>query len=105
MPSADALRERLAAHGQEGVLRFWDELDEDGRARLASELEALDLDQLDELIETLVRGEAGAPIDPSTARPHPVVTLAEQTPERRAEPRRIGAEALASGTVAALCVA
>jgi UDP-N-acetylglucosamine/UDP-N-acetylgalactosamine diphosphorylase len=105
MPSADALRERLAAHAQEGVLRFWDELDEDGRARLASELEALDLDQLDELIETLVRGEAAAPIDPYSARPHPVVTLAEQTPERLAEPRRIGAEALAAGRVAALCVA
>jgi UDP-N-acetylglucosamine/UDP-N-acetylgalactosamine diphosphorylase len=105
MPSAEALRQRLARHGQEHVLRFWDELDQDGRARLAGQLETLDLDQLDALIEELVRGEAAPPVDPSSAEEHPVVRLTEQTPEQLAGPRQLGSEALGAGKVAALCVA
>src|SRR3954463_13523379 len=105
MPSADALRQRLARHGQEHVLRFWDELDEEGRARLAGQLETLDLDQLDALIEELVRGEAAPPAAPASAEEPPVVRLTEQTPEQLAGPRQLGSDALGAGKVAALCVA
>ena len=47
------LRAALAAHGQEGLLRFWDELDAAGRERLERDLRSLDLDLLDRLVETL----------------------------------------------------
>ena len=43
------LRAALAEHGQEQLLRFWDELDDAGRARLERDLRSLDLDLLDEL--------------------------------------------------------
>jgi UDP-N-acetylglucosamine/UDP-N-acetylgalactosamine diphosphorylase len=58
----DELRARLAVHGQEHLLRFWDELGRDARAILADELEALDLDLIDSLVETLVRAPE-APVD------------------------------------------
>jgi UDP-N-acetylglucosamine/UDP-N-acetylgalactosamine diphosphorylase len=44
----------LAGHGQEQLLRFWDELDEAGQARLASEIAAIDLDLVDELVASLL---------------------------------------------------
>ncbi len=54
------LRAALAEHGQEQLLRFWDELDGDGRARLEHDLRSLDLDLLDELVVTLVQDSAAA---------------------------------------------
>ena len=41
-----ALRARLAEHGQEHVLRFWDELTADQRASLAAQVDGIDLAQL-----------------------------------------------------------
>ena len=38
------LRAALSAHGQDSLLRFWDELDRDGRERLERDLRSLDLD-------------------------------------------------------------
>ena len=43
----DALRRRFAAHGQDHVFRFWDELEPSERDMLASQCEALDLGALD----------------------------------------------------------
>jgi UDP-N-acetylglucosamine/UDP-N-acetylgalactosamine diphosphorylase len=52
--SESALRDELRRVGQEQVLRFWDGLDEAGRAKLSGQLEALDLDLIAELAETHV---------------------------------------------------
>ena len=46
MPAPAALLERLAAHGQEHAVRFWDDLSADQQATLAAQLEAIDLEQL-----------------------------------------------------------
>ena len=55
------LRAALARHGQEHLLRFWDELDADAQARLAAEVEAIDLDLVDGLVASLLEpGEAPA---------------------------------------------
>ncbi|TWU58061.1 UTP--glucose-1-phosphate uridylyltransferase [Rubripirellula reticaptiva] len=51
--SRQALQARLAPFGQDGVLRFWDELDSAGQSQLASQIQDLDLDQL----ATLLAGE------------------------------------------------
>ncbi|MGB7324572.1 MAG: UDPGP type 1 family protein [Rubripirellula sp.] len=51
--SRQALQARLAPFGQEGVLRFWDELDSAGQNQLAAQIQDLDLDQL----ATLLAGE------------------------------------------------
>jgi UDP-N-acetylglucosamine/UDP-N-acetylgalactosamine diphosphorylase len=92
------LRAALAAHGQEGLLRFWDELDAAGRERLERDLRSLDLDLLDRLVKTLVHGreehldlDGVEPVEPDPA----------PSPEAVAE----GEDALARGAVAVVVVA
>jgi UDP-N-acetylglucosamine/UDP-N-acetylgalactosamine diphosphorylase len=53
----NGLRERLREVGQEQVLRFWEEIGDDGRAKLAAQIEALDLDEIARLTESHVRHE------------------------------------------------
>jgi UDP-N-acetylglucosamine/UDP-N-acetylgalactosamine diphosphorylase len=96
-PHAD-LRAALAAHGQEHLLRFWDELDATGRERLERDLRSLDLDLLDRLIATLVRAEE-APLDVSGVRP--VEPAPAPTPAAVAEGERL----LRDGRVAVVIVA
>lgn len=110
MPADPELVDRLARHGQDHVLRFWDELDADGRAQLAEQLGRLDLDRLDDLVARLVVGpgiEDSQPIDPSRVGPVDVrrvpQTDAERVARRHAAER--GEAALAAGEVAAVLVA
>jgi UDP-N-acetylglucosamine/UDP-N-acetylgalactosamine diphosphorylase len=92
------LRATLAAHGQEGLLRFWDDLDGGGRERLERDLRSLDLDLLDRLVETLVRG-GEEPVD--TDGVEPVEPDPAPSPEAIGE----GEDALARGAVAVVIVA
>lgn len=100
-----ALHARLAAYGQEHVLRFWDELDEAGRAQLAGQLDEIDL----RLLDRLVRGEDEA-VDFAE-----LAARAQSPPSVRAdgtgaawsvaEARARGEEVLRAGQVAVLIVA
>ncbi len=92
------LRAGLAEHGQEGLLRFWDELDPAGRERLERDLRSLDLDLLDRLVETLVRGRE-EPVDTDGIDP------VEPDPAPSAEAIAEGEDALARGAVAVVIVA
>jgi UDP-N-acetylglucosamine/UDP-N-acetylgalactosamine diphosphorylase len=92
------LRAALAEHGQEQLLRFWDELDGEGRARLERDLRSLDLDLLDELVVTLVQ-DPGPPMD--VAGVEPVPPGPPPSPEDIAE----GEAALRGGRVAVVIVA
>ena len=87
---------RLARHGQEHLLRFWDELDERERARLAEDIGQIDLDLVDGLVATLL--ERAEPIDPGTIEAPEVV---------RPGPEDVltGRGALAAGEVAVVIVA
>jgi UDP-N-acetylglucosamine/UDP-N-acetylgalactosamine diphosphorylase len=49
------LRQQLSKIGQEPVLRFYEQLDRDGKEKLAAQLEALDLTAIHELVETQVK--------------------------------------------------
>jgi UDP-N-acetylglucosamine/UDP-N-acetylgalactosamine diphosphorylase len=92
------LRAALEAHGQEHLLQFWDDLDAAARDRLAADVRSLDLELLDRLIETLVRG-AEAPVDVEGLRPvEPVIAPS-------AEAIAAGEEALRAGRVAVVIVA
>ena len=51
----DSALDLLRAHGQEHVLAFWDQLDEQGRAALAGQLARIDFDDLARLRVTLKR--------------------------------------------------
>lgn len=101
------LVEPLRRHGQEHLLRFWDDLDDAGRARLGAEIAAIDFDQLDRLIAELVRGEATDDVPTDRVRPLEVARL-PQTDAERADWRRaaeLGEEALAAGEVGVVLVA
>src|SRR3954469_15281139 len=92
------LRAALAAHGQEGLLRFWGDLDGPGRERLERDLRSLDLDLLDRLVETLVHGRE-EPFDTDGVEP------VEPDPAPSREAIAEGEDALARGAVAVVVVA
>ncbi len=98
------LRDQLAAHGQEHVLRFWDGLDAVGQQRLRSQLERLDLPRLAEHYEAAL---ALGRVRPVGFEPAPVVALPEHggDAERRRRAREAGEQMLAEGQVASLVVA
>src|SRR3989304_1828588 len=48
-PDRAGLAAQLERHGQAHLLRFWDEMDAAGRARLARQIAAIDLPQIAEL--------------------------------------------------------
>jgi UDP-N-acetylglucosamine/UDP-N-acetylgalactosamine diphosphorylase len=101
------LVDRLAQHGQEGSLRWWDDLDEPSRSRLVAEIESIDFDRLDELIRTLVRGDESAAPDPARVGPVDVYGLPQTDGERSARRHvaEIGNDALSRGEVAVVLVA
>ena len=106
MTKIDELRRRLAAVGQEQLLRFWDELDDAGRAKLSAQLEAIDFTELRRLIEEYVlqRPVTGIPSDLAPAQWLPCTAPAGREAYYEAA-RRQGVEALRSGRVAFLTVA
>lgn len=94
----DALRQNLERHGQQHVLRWWDQLDETQRNSLVEQLTALDLDE----IASLYTERSRVYEVPSADRiaPPPVLPFADD-----ADAHRRGTEALQRGEVAVLVVA
>src|SRR4051812_9878520 len=103
----NTLRPKLAAAGQESVLRFANGLDESGRTKLATQLSALDPAQMTRLADEYVRNK------PQIALPHRIepVKMYPRVPQtdehkklyRDAEAR--GRQLLKEGKVAAFLVA
>ncbi len=106
---------RVYQAGQEQVFRFWDELDDAGRAALLAQVETIDFRLLKTLVTKYV--ERPTPL-PGTIRggpggaslvlePPDVIELPKDDVSRArdAEARRRGLEAIAAGTVAPLLVA
>ncbi len=98
---------RLARHGQEGLLRWWGDLDDNARRRLVSEVESIDFDRLDDLIRALVRGEQSEAAASGEVGPVEVFRLPQTDGERaaRRQVAEIGEEALRRGEVAVVLVA
>ncbi len=97
----------LDHHGQGHLLRWWDVLDDAGRARLAREIRDLDLVRLDDLIERLVFHDEAAAPPAEAVQPVPVSRLPRTDGERVT--RRLAAEVgegmLARGEVGVVLVA
>jgi UDP-N-acetylglucosamine/UDP-N-acetylgalactosamine diphosphorylase len=104
LPNRSELIELLKPHGQEHLLRFWDEVDNAGRQRLARQIEGVDLAQIAALY-----GEQSATHDWAAmarrATPPKAVRMADRTGKAAAEAKRRGEEALAAGKVGVLLVA
>ncbi|HEY7086457.1 MAG TPA: UDPGP type 1 family protein [Tepidisphaeraceae bacterium] len=100
------LRQKLAAIGQEQVLRFYDQLSGPSRKKLVSQLEALDLDRMSDLVNTQVKTKAAIalPKDIQPAKAYPRVPAAERRQLYQDADRR-GHELLKAGKVGAFLVA
>jgi UDP-N-acetylglucosamine/UDP-N-acetylgalactosamine diphosphorylase len=101
------LAARLAPFNQEHLLRFWDELDEAGRKNLASQIAAIDLEQVARLFHQGAGLQDWAAMS-RRATPAPAMRLADRQsgrPWTSAQARERGAEALAAGEIGVLLVA
>ena len=74
------LVDRLNQHGQSHLLRWWEELNDEERARLAAEIASIDFEQLDRLIAELVRRRRG---DGPAGGPGPADRGGSPAPDRR----------------------
>jgi UDP-N-acetylglucosamine/UDP-N-acetylgalactosamine diphosphorylase len=94
----------LRPHGQEHVLRYWDELDMAGRRKLAAQIEAVDL----ALLASLARQQSATHDWAALARkasPPPAMRLADRTGHKATEARQCGAASLAAGKIGVIIVA
>ncbi|MDB5327103.1 MAG: UTP--glucose-phosphate uridylyltransferase [Phycisphaerales bacterium] len=101
--STSANQERLASIGQSGVLRFYDSLDEAGKAKLDAQLAALDINTLPGLVDGYVKNkpkvDLPTDIKPVNAYPH------SSDNDEYAKAKARGLELLKQGKVAAFLVA
>jgi UDP-N-acetylglucosamine/UDP-N-acetylgalactosamine diphosphorylase len=98
----DRLHALLAAHGQEHVLRFWDELDAERRSELRREIESIDFDLLDRWVRGADADECGSAAL-EAVEPAPPRGRGEPAAEARAV--HLGEESLRRGGVACVTVA
>ena len=101
-------KERFEQRGQGGVFRFWEELDDSRRSSLLEQASEIDLDELDTLVETLVKSDGEhSDINYDELVPYPCTELPtdEATQSEWDEAKRIGEEAIRAGKVAAFTVA
>jgi len=106
MGRLETIRQTLESHGQEHLLRFYDELAKERQRSLLDQLAAIDFARLDQLIGRYVHRrpdlEVPGDIQPPPIVPcHPTGELAAEC----AEARTRGEELVAAGKVAALVVA
>lgn len=101
------LKRKLAEHKQEHLLQFIDELNASEKSVLISELEKLDLDEIDKLIADYVVSEYQQPL-PENILPAPYYPAEPENDEEvklYQQAVKRGEELLADGKVAALTVA
>jgi UDP-N-acetylglucosamine/UDP-N-acetylgalactosamine diphosphorylase len=101
------LVDRLNQHGQSHLLRWWGELNEEERGRLASEVVSIDFGQLEQLIADLVSHDAATVPPEDRVQPIEVIRLPQTDGERVVRRRAggMGADALAAGEVGVILVA
>ncbi len=102
------LKENFEKHSQEQVFKFWDEIDDSQKKSLSNQLEQVDLDEVDELIETLLKGEAlTQKQDFSNLTPAPYIKLPKDKSKDATwlEAKKIGEDAIKAGKLACFVVA
>jgi UDP-N-acetylglucosamine/UDP-N-acetylgalactosamine diphosphorylase len=101
------LLELLTRYDQGQLLRWWEELSDEGRARLAAEIGSIDFVQLERLLGELVHGEGATVPAADQVGPIEVVRLPQTDGERVAHRRAagVGADMLSAGEVGVVLVA
>jgi len=100
----DALREQAAAFGQQHVFRFWDQLDDAGRAQLAADLAQVDFPLMKRLADTWVHDEPPAETF-ECIEPVPVIPVVDPARPDAVEALAAGEAALRAGRVGLFLVA
>lgn len=101
-------KQLFESRGQGQVFRFWEGLSAEERSNLNAQAEEIDLDELDRLVSSLVKGAGEvASVDFSALQPAPYIMIPEvlDADPEWAEAKRIGENALRAGKVAAFTVA
>lgn len=103
----DTIRQAYQDAGQEQVFQFFDRLSPSGQEQLLRQAAAIDLDEIDHLVNSLVRSGHGSVVNLEGIEPAPYIPLPRSggDPARWAEAKAIGEEALRAGRVAAFTVA
>ena len=95
----------LAAHGQQQVLRFWDQLSHTQRDRLRQQIESLDLDLLDALLAGTDAEKDFAALAAAAESPPAVCADGSGTSWTPDQARQRGEQALRDGEVGTVIVA
>ena len=101
------LFDQLKKYGQEHLLRFWDDLDDSGKKKLAEQLNEIDWEDMDGLIRDYVLQKPVTDI-PADLSPAPYFSLQPVNAEQRKlyeQATETGRRLLREGKVAALTVA
>ena len=107
MPDVEAIRTMLVECGQGHLLRFYDQVSDAQRAGLIKQIESIDFQKLGELIEKYVlrKPDVEIPAEIQPVEMLPARPRDEDERRRYADARRLGAELIAAGKVAAFVVA
>jgi UDP-N-acetylglucosamine/UDP-N-acetylgalactosamine diphosphorylase len=101
-----ALRGKLQSAGQEKTLRFYDSLDPAGQARLAGQLDTLDLPAIGHLIEHYVRSKPIFSVPTDVQPVHAFPRLADAAHRQQyQQAEQLGKSLLSQGKIAAFLVA
>jgi len=99
--------ERFRAAEQGQVFSFWEALDTDGQQSLLKDSDEIDLNEVDELVATLVKGSESDAVSLDSLEPAPFITHPKRGGDASIweEARILGEVALREGKVAAFTVA
>jgi len=100
------MKKLLKKHGQDHLLRFYDELNDNEKAILTDQIENLDFSDISDWIEKYVKGDGQVTIPPQflPAPSYPAVPTSDQRPEYD-QAKAFGEKLISDGKVAAFIVA
>ena len=100
------MKELLKKHGQDHLLRFYDELNDNEKAILTDQIENLDFSDISDWIEKYVKGDGQVTIPAKflPAPSYPAAPPSDQRPEY-AQAKAFGEKLISEGKVAAFIVA
>ena len=101
------LKQLLEKHGQQQLIAFWNEISEDERENLASQIQKIDFNRIDELIKEYVlkKPETDIPDDLTPAPFFPLIPDNEGLKSYYEVAKQAGADIIRQGKVACLTVA
>lgn len=107
MADLQSVKTTLAKHGQSHLLRFYDQLSVERQAALLEQLAAIDLDELDRLVDRYVRVRPQVHLAGDILPPETINLRGDdrQTAELRRSADKRGRQLIADGKVAAFVVA